>query len=222
MKEETPTPPEMISEENAIKYNASKEDLVEAKPIPFLSKEERRAQMIKIVQDVPRFDPQIPPGFPIPVKNMIFVEPLEADETITSVGIILPKGMKAKNSIMPNTGIIAAIGFDCEDYLFPGQHVLFNPICLDYTRIFFNNKYYLYLHSANDIFAVLPPSAWVHRGTKDDDWQRREEMRESEENYLVRRAAKDENEKDEQSEERKQRNNPSKTFIIRTGKGGNA
>lgn len=194
-----------------------------------LTKEERNKEMLESVSLMELIEIIIPDGFPIPIKNMALVQRLSTPKGggiyKTAGGILLPEGA-AKNSITPNTGVIMQVGLDCEPFLVPGMKVLYNPGCDDYgINLKLWGVDYLYLHAQNDIFAILPPETYVHKGVKNVNWMRREQRAKDQDHWDSRKDGLEEKETFLRRERKKKDKTGSKQFFVpgvAPGEGGDA
>lgn len=179
------------------------------------AKEERNAALISAIETIEVEDFEIPDGFPIPLRTYIWALPVSnKDSYKTKGGLILPNTV-AKNSILPHTAIVISVGPDCPEYLRQGMKILYNPHAT--YAVGFQGETYLKLHALNDVEAILPPETFVHPGTKDDQWIRREKRRADEDAYVGKKEAKDKNDLDVKVESSK-----TKIQVLPGTKGGDA
>lgn len=162
----------------------------------------------------------VPPGFPIPLKNTVYIKQLTGEEGEnvhkTEAGILILENSSAANVIVPHTGVVMAVGIDCSDYLVPGQKIIYNKYADVTIRIF--GQEYIRLNEATDVYGILPPDSWVREGVKDDRWLFREKRKKEFADYEGRKERHDANEKDRLTEAKKGKSN----VIIMPGTGGDA
>lgn len=164
----------------------------------------------------------IPDEFPIPLKNSVFVKQITgaAGEKMrfTKGGIMIVQStILNERTVIPNMGIVMAVGIECSEYLRPGQKIIYNVYAEEKVMIL--GEEYVRLNEATDIYGILPPDGYVIPKQKDDRWLFREKRKKEFANYDVRKERHDQNVLDEKTEKKKGKKN---LIILPGGPGGNA
>lgn len=184
------------------------------------TKREIYEEAIGTIPLVPDFE--VPPGFPIPLRNAVIIKQLTGakggDEMETTASGIILQANIGSNVVIPYTGVVYAVGIDCSDYLVPGQKVIYNRWANE--EIMIKGEVYLRVNEATDIYGILPPETWMRAGYKDDRWLFREKRKKEFADFETRKAAHDANVKDKQTELAK--SNPGRKIILLGKNGGKA
>src|SRR4249919_4169236 len=116
------------------------------------------------IDAIPRVEMDIPFAFPIPLKNSVFVKQItgaegERMQKRESGLIIFQQTSLDETVVIPNVAVIMAVGIECSEYLVPGMKIIYNRYAEEKVMIYGDE--YLRLNEATDIYAILPPEAYV-------------------------------------------------------------
>lgn len=166
--------------------------------------EERKEAALAAIEAIPLVDGfKVPLGFPVPIRDYIFVKILEGNngEQKTEAGILLTASI-AKNTSVGVTGIIYAAGYACSEFIIPGHKVMINEFA-DY-EVMIQGVIYRRIQE-QDILGILPPDSWIYKPVKSDRQLLREERRGDFTGFKERKDAKDANDLDKKMEQSKKK-----------------
>lgn len=158
--------------------------------------EEKKQGALASIKQIPLDSAfKLPNGFPVPLRDYLFVKKLNANtnDQITEGGIILTPSIASNNTTIPHVGIIFAVGYECSEFVIPGQKVMYNPFA-DF-EIIIKGVSYIRMQE-RDILGIITPDTWVYRKAKSARQVFREERFADEGGYQTRKKAHDANEAD--------------------------
>jgi len=154
-------------------------------------RKEREEALLKIIDLYTDKDFRIPEGFLAPFKKSVVIKKVgNQDMLTTSGGIIVVEG---KNTVVPNIGIVYAIGPDCSMHISPGQRVAFNQY--SDLEIMILGEVYMMI-SEDDVYGALPNGAYVRLNTKSDVEVSREDRIERNTKFHEKKIILDLNDRD--------------------------
>lgn len=169
-----------------------------------LSKEQEEKKQalltaVEAIQPVSGFN--VPKGFPIPLKDYIFVKIIEGNSGLqeTEGGILLTSSI-AKNTSLGVTGVIYATGPNCSEFSILGLKVMINEFA-DF-EVMIQGVIYRRIQE-QDILGILPPDSWVYLAPKSNRQVEREERKKDFADYELRKKKVEENEKDKLTSKKK-------------------
>ncbi len=140
----------------------------------------------------------VPPGMLIPLKTQVYVQQITTNSgnQKSQGGIILPT--VSPNTVVPFTGQLVCVGYECDDFIFPGLFIWYNGQ-IQYMEVMIGGKIYLRMWQ-DDILGILPPDTYVYQGVHSAEYMRRKERMEQFEGYYQRRDIRLANEQDKTNE----------------------
>lgn len=128
----------------------------------------RQEQMAEAIEQIP-VDPSFKElkGFPVPLRDKIIIKKIvgaESENRVTEGGIIIPTTI-ANNTVIPDIGIIYAVGTEVTEMLRPGLKVMYNPFAD--LQIMIKGESYLRMDE-RDIYLILTPSDFAIASHKSD------------------------------------------------------
>ena len=117
----------------------------------------------------PKF--KVPNGFVIPLGKQIYVKKEVGQKGLneTEGGIILPETVSS-NTVIPNVGIVYAVGPEVNDFIFPGLKVCYQEY--DYFEVMIKGISYLRMYD-HELLGILPPESYVYQGVRSEAYLRR-------------------------------------------------
>lgn len=139
---------------------------------------------------------KVPKDFIIPFEGTVIVKKLEQAEITTDSGLIIG-GVKARNIVTPNIGIVYAVGPRVPEYIKAGLKVYFNQN-VDLEFWISGGFYHMMFH--HDVYGAIPENSLVTMDTKQDKEIIREDALIREEGYQDRKKQHDSNLEDKLAE----------------------
>ncbi len=138
-----------------------------------------------------------PEGFIIPLKkSVIFKKRGNVEAVTTEAGLIIPD-IVAQNTIVPNIGVIYAVGPEVDPLLQPGQVVYVNQFAN--LEIFHKGEIYMMVDE-REVYGILPERTFVSIENKSSREVDREKRMDRQEKYHDKKTILDLNELDRKQE----------------------
>jgi len=161
------------------------------------NKELRREAALKRLKE--SIDPAFkkPSSFMVPFKKSVIINKVGNTESMqTEGGIIIPDTVTRK-SMVPNIGIIYAVGIDCEEYLQEGMKVSFSEYAD--LEILIAGKPYFMVHEDN-VYGAMPDKTFARMSPKNDKEIVREDALNREIDFLPKNKLRNDNQMDQLEE----------------------
>lgn len=106
-----------------------------------------------------------PDYFPVPLRSTVYIKKSSNQDMMTTEGGIIISAEGSNNHLIPNVGVVYAVGPECSEHLKAGQRVMFSQFAN--LEIMIKGEIYMVI-SELDIYGVMPSDAYVRMDTLTD------------------------------------------------------
>jgi len=158
----------------------------------------KKRALLQAVNELADPNFKVPNGFVIPLGKQIYVkkEVGQKELGVTEAGIIMPNTPSA-NTIIPNVGVVYAVGPEVSDFIFPGLRVSYQEY--EYFEVMIKGITYIRMYD-HELLGILPPSSYVYQGVRSPEYLRRVSMLKRWRDFAPKSDLRDENRIDKETE----------------------
>lgn len=146
---------------------------------------------------------KIPNGFPIPLRNQLFLKKMESqkNQLITEAGLMVIEGA---NTVRAAEGLVYAVGPEVSDFVIPGIRVMYDG-SFQFPEITIKGIPYIRMYE-HEVLCIIPHDAYVYQGVYSEKYLRRYNKIKMWNDFNPKNELRYENQADKEAELAKKKN----------------